>query len=507
MERLRRRLVPTGGVAHLFPTIEDELGPYRHLFRGRVLNAGAGDRDLSPLVEGELVNQDIPHGLHPGHIDIWSPLEDIPVEDATFDAIVCNAVLEHVMDPEQVIAEFARVLKPGGVLYLGVPFMQPEHKDPTDSQRYTIDGLRALCDRHGLDVEIAEPVHSVETTFGWLLHDWLQAERRLPVLLVGRLVYAWLSRRAATSKHQVHSVASVYRAVAIRRGEGAGHTDAMATRTSLKQRLLGDRGSAPVPAPEPGGVRSRRFREDPHGRFWWHTLEATDYEPPIYSTLNDEEWAVMQGWYEDTQRGDHIGEINVPAMSFIHGLVMGNGVNRIVQLGHYFGYSSLLLGFALRKMGGTRKLASIDIDPEATAFTQKWIDRAGLGDVVELHLGDSAAESSRDAALGMIGGEPELVLLDSSHAYGHTLRELDLWMPRLTVGAMALLHDASKFAQSFDPTKEGGVKRAVEEWIPNHPEIAYFSLNGHHPAPGVDGNDLVYKDGCGLGIMQRLPGA
>jgi hypothetical protein len=100
--------------------------------------------------------------------------------------------------------------------------MQPEHKDPTDGQRYTADGLRALCDRHGFETQTVEAVHSVETTFGWLLAQWLADERRLRVLLPGRAVFAWLSRVAATSPHQVHSVASVYRAVAVRREGGSG---------------------------------------------------------------------------------------------------------------------------------------------------------------------------------------------------------------------------------------------------------------------------------------------
>jgi SAM-dependent methyltransferase len=217
LDRLREKLRPGHDVGHLFPDIEQELGPYRHLFTGRVLNAGAGHRDVSPMVDGELVNQDIPGGLHPGDIHVWSPLHDIPVADGHFDAVICNAVLEHVLNPEEVMAEFSRVTRRGGSLYLGVPFMQPEHKDPTDSQRYTVDGLRALCDRHGFEAREVHAVHSVEATFGWLVQQWLAVERRVTILLVGRVIYAWLSRVARTSTHQVHSVASAYRAVAVRR--------------------------------------------------------------------------------------------------------------------------------------------------------------------------------------------------------------------------------------------------------------------------------------------------
>ena len=212
---------------------------------------------------------------------------------------------------------------------------------------------------------------------------------------------------------------------------------------------------------------------------------------------------MMEDWYAETDARESVGEINVPPMSFIQGLVMGNGLHRIVQLGHYFGYSTLLIGTMLRSMRAQPGLVSIDIDPAATAFTQKWVDRAGLNDHVHLHVGDSAAESSYDRAVQLLGGPPELLIIDSSHQYAHTLRELDLWVPRLPVGAIVLMHDTSAFATGYDSTHEGGVRRAVEEWVPEHPEVRFLNLNAH-VVEGTDGNTLTYKDGCGLGIMQRV---
>jgi predicted O-methyltransferase YrrM len=258
-----------------------------------------------------------------------------------------------------------------------------------------------------------------------------------------------------------------------------------------------------IPArPDPG--RSARFRADPHDRFWWHRLAATDYVPPLYAGLSDEEWAVMEGWFAETARVGRIAEINVPAMSLATSLVTGNGVRRIVQLGHYYGYSALLVGFALRSMGAARPgLATVDLDPAADAFTRAWVGAAGLEGVVAVLEGDSAASATAERCEHALGGPPELLLVDSSHAYGHTLRELDLWAPRLPPGAIVLLHDASLFAQHFDPTGEGGVRRAIAEWLPRHPGWEGMTLNGH-VAPGADGDALVYKDACGLGILQRV---
>lgn len=62
--------------------------------------------------------------------DLMSAGQALPFADATFDAVVTLAVLEHVDDPFACAAEITRVLKPGGLLFSGIPFMQPEHGYP-----------------------------------------------------------------------------------------------------------------------------------------------------------------------------------------------------------------------------------------------------------------------------------------------------------------------------------------------------------------------------------------
>jgi len=68
----------------------------------------------------------------------------IPLSDAAVDAVVCQAVLEHVLDPVQVVREIRRVLRPDGVVYAEVPFLQPVHAGRFDFTRYTASGLRYL---------------------------------------------------------------------------------------------------------------------------------------------------------------------------------------------------------------------------------------------------------------------------------------------------------------------------------------------------------------------------
>ena len=247
--------------------------------------------------------------------------------------------------------------------------------------------------------------------------------------------------------------------------------------------------------------RSRRWTHDERPRYWWHRLPGMDFVPPVYSDLTDEEWEVVRAWYEETDESGLIGECAVPLISLLHGLVMGNRITRIVQLGTCSGYSSLLLGFMLRRMKAPGGLFTLDINPALCALTQRWLERAGLTNFVTVAEGDSRDPGQRSAVDKHFGAAPEMILLDSSHEYRATLEEIELWYPALARGGLFLLHDASKFAAGFDQGGEGGVRRAFAEWRRKNPEAEAMSLNGE--SRGMELPRPLYKDACGLGLIHK----
>lgn len=246
-------------------------------------------------------------------------------------------------------------------------------------------------------------------------------------------------------------------------------------------------------------LRSTDFGDREHRRYWWHRFGGRKYAPPIYSDLSDEEWEILEAWFEDSERVGAGGEMSVPMISVIQAFVMGSGIRSIVQLGHYKGYSTLLMGMMLRRMGVEKGLVSIDIDQGMTDRVQKWIERAGVDKQVTLIVSDSAEPGVASAAEIALGRAPRMVIIDSSHQYAHTVRELDLWWEALAPGGMFFLHDCSEFARRWDSTGEGGVRRALEEWLPRHPEAASIMIEGD---PHCDG-PVAYADGCGLCMMQK----
>jgi SAM-dependent methyltransferase len=104
----------------------------------KVCDVGSGGRRITPGVET------IDFILAPG-VDIVGDIHNLPIPDGKYDAVFCTGTLEHVRDPTTAVRELHRILKPGGLVHIDVPFIQGYHPDPTDYWRFTLDGLRLLC--------------------------------------------------------------------------------------------------------------------------------------------------------------------------------------------------------------------------------------------------------------------------------------------------------------------------------------------------------------------------
>lgn len=121
-----------------------------------VLDAGAGDspyREFFRNCEYEATDVCLrPHHDYK-HVNYICNLSEIPVPDNRFDMILCTQVLEHVPNPQQVLCELHRVLKPAGKVWLSTPLYFDEHEIPYDFFRYTQYGLRSLFEKAGFEVE------------------------------------------------------------------------------------------------------------------------------------------------------------------------------------------------------------------------------------------------------------------------------------------------------------------------------------------------------------------
>jgi SAM-dependent methyltransferase len=106
--------------------------------------AGNGFEELTVNERIEVVSTDVALS---GRTHMVCDAHDLPFEDGTFDAVVAQAVLEHVVDPWRCVEEFHRVLRPGGLVFAETPFMQQVHGGRYDFTRFTHLGHRRLFRR------------------------------------------------------------------------------------------------------------------------------------------------------------------------------------------------------------------------------------------------------------------------------------------------------------------------------------------------------------------------
>lgn len=126
-ERLRRVLAPATGERIL------EIGPGTGYYTLPLAEwVGTGTIEIFDL-QPEMLEHTLERGRERGLTNIEATrgdAEDLPYEDARFDAVVLVAVLGEIPDGSAAMSEIARVLKPGGRLVVGELFGDPHFTTP-----------------------------------------------------------------------------------------------------------------------------------------------------------------------------------------------------------------------------------------------------------------------------------------------------------------------------------------------------------------------------------------
>ena len=154
-------------VKHFEAVIADAVRDFAQSLaaRDRVLDAGAGEGQYKHYFSQQrYTGFDLAVGDQRwdySKLDALGDLAALPFADRTFEAVVSVVTLEHVRHPQQVVAEMARVLRPGGRMLLIVPHQWEEHQQPHDYFRYTRYGVRFLVESAGLSVVSIDPVGGI----------------------------------------------------------------------------------------------------------------------------------------------------------------------------------------------------------------------------------------------------------------------------------------------------------------------------------------------------------
>ena len=165
--------------------------------RPRILDVGCGVKPYLPFFE--------PHAAAYVGVDVANPaaelegsVESLPVEDASFDVVLCTQVLEHCANPARAVRELRRVAAPGGRVLASTHGVQVYHPAPDDLWRWTHAGLERLFRDNArwaaLDVR---PGAGTAACVGMLLATYVElAARRAGSRAAGRGIVALVNRAA-----------------------------------------------------------------------------------------------------------------------------------------------------------------------------------------------------------------------------------------------------------------------------------------------------------------------
>lgn len=148
MKRLYHRLPSPPSTNYIYrkikPSPYDFLPPNPVIFDIGSKGARAGYAFGPPPKDARVVCVDIENGTG---VDLVADAHDLHmVEDNSVDFVTSVSVLEHVRYPQKIVKEMHRILKPGGIIYINVPFIFPFHADPSDFYRFTFKGIDILCE-------------------------------------------------------------------------------------------------------------------------------------------------------------------------------------------------------------------------------------------------------------------------------------------------------------------------------------------------------------------------
>lgn len=181
----------------------------------RVLNIGSGGlvaTRVAKINKAAVISFDIdperrPHAV----VDVC---DMACIDNETFDRIFMMEVLEHVKSPVDAVSECHRVLKPGGSLFLSVPFVFEIHDRPNDYFRYTEHGLELLLKNFDAVKIVARNTY-LESVLVLLLRLCMspnRSEKFFPLIVIGTLITLfplwyllnrWIRSDAATSGYIV----------------------------------------------------------------------------------------------------------------------------------------------------------------------------------------------------------------------------------------------------------------------------------------------------------------
>jgi len=175
------------------------LQEHSQYYKGVLYDLGAGEspyKDFFLRYADQYVSVDLAGSYNVAKADIAADLnKPLPIESGVADTVVSLSVMEHLCEPQMMLNEAFRMLKPGGALVLQVPWQWWIHEAPNDYFRYTPYGLRYMFGKAGfVDIQV-KPQSGFFTMwilkFNYFTLRFVRGPKLLRWLMKGCLIPLW----------------------------------------------------------------------------------------------------------------------------------------------------------------------------------------------------------------------------------------------------------------------------------------------------------------------------
>lgn len=128
--------------------------------QGTLVDVGCGHRPYQSLFKQRTqryVGVDWPANKGRAEPDVFGDAQHLPIRTAVADTVMAIELIEHLPHPAAFLREAHRILRPGGLLLLSAPFMEPLHEEPRDFLRFTPYALRTMLTDAGFETQTIIP--------------------------------------------------------------------------------------------------------------------------------------------------------------------------------------------------------------------------------------------------------------------------------------------------------------------------------------------------------------
>jgi len=168
------------------------------------------------------------------------------------------------------------------------------------------------------------------------------------------------------------------------------------------------------------------------------------------------------------------GTSDFRTIGLIFNMIIYSKSTKVLEIGTSIGLSGLIILDAISKSGGKGKKFFVTVDPnhERQTKAENFFKKAGFDG--NFKLVNHPSESLETSKILEKEAPFDVIYIDSLHQYRQIKKELEIYFKMLRKGGLLFCHDSSELASSFDKSNEGGVRRALKEFIDKNPIQSIF---------------------------------